>query len=42
VEQQLMAAFPQSEVLVHQEPYGLSDERLDTRIAEAGRLRHGS
>jgi len=40
VEQQLMAAFPQSEVLVHQEPYGLSDERLDTRIAEAGRLRH--
>jgi ferrous-iron efflux pump FieF len=41
VEAQLMEAFPQAEVLVHQEPYGLSDERLDTRIAEAGRLRRG-
>ena len=39
VERRLMAAFPQAEVLVHQEPYGLSDERLDTRIAEAGRIR---
>ena len=41
VERQLMAAFPQAEVLVHQEPHGLSDERLDTRIAEAGRIRRG-
>ena len=41
VERQLMAAFPLSEVLVHQEPYGLTDERLDTRIAEAGRIRRG-
>jgi ferrous-iron efflux pump FieF len=41
VESQIMAAFPQAEVLVHQEPYGLSDERLDTRIAEAGRIRRG-
>ena len=41
VESQIMAAFPQAEVLVHQEPHGLSDERLDTRIAEAGRIRRG-
>jgi ferrous-iron efflux pump FieF len=39
VEQRIQAAFPAAEVLVHQEPYGLDDERLDTRIAESGRLR---
>ncbi|QQP88109.1 cation diffusion facilitator family transporter [Skermanella sp. TT6] len=42
VECRLTEAFPQAEVIVHQEPFGLSDDRLDTRIAEAGRLRRGS
>lgn len=39
VEDRLMQAFPNAEVIVHQEPEGLDDERLDHRIAESGRLR---
>lgn len=33
VERALTAAFPGSEVLLHQEPHGLIDERLDHRLA---------
>jgi ferrous-iron efflux pump FieF len=33
VEQALQNAFPAAEVIVHQEPAGLEDERLDRRIA---------
>lgn len=32
VELEVMAAFPNSEVLIHQEPEGLEDERLDLRL----------
>ncbi|HEY0834968.1 MAG TPA: cation diffusion facilitator family transporter [Azospirillum sp.] len=33
VECDLRAAFPNAEVIIHQEPAGLADERLDNRIA---------
>lgn len=33
IERQLREAFPNAEVLIHQEPSGLNDERLDNRIA---------
>jgi ferrous-iron efflux pump FieF len=33
IEQQLRAAFPRAEVLIHQEPAGLDDHRLDHQIA---------
>lgn len=36
VEQRLRDAFANTEVLVHQEPAGLMDERLDHRIRDAG------
>jgi ferrous-iron efflux pump FieF len=32
LEHELAAAFPDSEVIIHQEPAGLTDERLDHRI----------
>ena len=32
VEAEVMAAFPNSEVLIHQEPEGLEDDRLDRRL----------
>jgi len=35
VEHELRAAFPNAEVIIHQEPAGLVDERLDNRIAGA-------
>lgn len=34
VERDLCAAFPKAEVLIHQEPSGLNDERLDARLVE--------
>lgn len=37
IEQSLLAAFPGSEVLIHQEPYGLDDERLDRRLVRLTR-----
>ena len=33
VEARIRAAFPEADILVHQEPAGLEDPRLDTRIA---------
>jgi ferrous-iron efflux pump FieF len=33
VEAHIRAAFPEADILVHQEPAGLEDPRLDTRIA---------
>jgi ferrous-iron efflux pump FieF len=33
VEGRIRAAFPEADILVHQEPAGLADERLDHRIA---------
>ena len=33
VEQRIRAAFPAADIIVHQEPAGLADERLDTLIA---------
>ncbi|WP_207478285.1 cation diffusion facilitator family transporter [Arenibaculum pallidiluteum] len=33
IEELIRAAFPGAEVMVHQEPFGLDDERLDARIA---------
>jgi ferrous-iron efflux pump FieF len=33
VEARIRAAFPEADILVHQEPAGLEDARLDTRIA---------
>jgi ferrous-iron efflux pump FieF len=33
VEGRIRAAFPEADILVHQEPAGLEDPRLDTRIA---------
>ena len=33
IEAELFAAFPAAEVILHQEPAGLDDERLDHRIA---------
>ena len=35
IEAQLFAAFPEAEVILHQEPQGLDDARLDHRIARA-------
>ena len=32
VEDQIIAAFPKADVIIHQEPYGLNDERLDDKI----------
>lgn len=32
IEEELRAAYPRCEVLIHQEPYGLEDDRLDDRI----------
>lgn len=39
IEQRLLEAFPGAEVLIHQEPAGLADERLDHRLARAARPR---
>ena len=36
VERELMEAFPNAEALIHQEPAGLQDERLDNRIGGIG------
>ena len=33
IEAELFAAFPAAEVILHQEPAGLEDARLDHRIA---------
>jgi ferrous-iron efflux pump FieF len=33
VEARIRAAFPEADILVHQEPAGLADERRDARIA---------
>ena len=33
VEQRIRAAFPAADIIVHQEPAGLADERLDAQIA---------
>ncbi|MBP2227043.1 ferrous-iron efflux pump FieF [Azospirillum agricola] len=41
VERRLSAAFDNAEVLVHQEPAGLVDERLDHRIKGAGGVASG-
>ena len=35
IETSLKEAFPKAEILIHQEPAGLDDQRLDQRIAEA-------
>lgn len=40
LEHELGAAFPEAEVIIHQEPAGLEDDRLDHRIA-AARLARG-
>jgi ferrous-iron efflux pump FieF len=37
IERSLREAFPRTEILIHQEPAGLDDQRLDQRIAEASR-----
>lgn len=37
IETELRRAFPAAEVIVHEEPAGLKDERLDQRIAAQGR-----
>jgi ferrous-iron efflux pump FieF len=37
VEGRIRAAFPEADILVHQEPAGLEDPRLDTRIAASER-----
>ena len=36
VERQLMRAFPGAEVMLHQEPAGIEDERLDERLVRQG------
>jgi ferrous-iron efflux pump FieF len=33
VETRIRAAFPSADIIVHQEPAGVADERLDTQIA---------
>jgi ferrous-iron efflux pump FieF len=33
LEEKLSQAFPDSEIIIHQEPAGISDRRLDHRIA---------
>jgi ferrous-iron efflux pump FieF len=35
IERRLMAAFPNASVIIHQEPAGVQDDRLDDRIAAA-------
>ena len=37
VEERIRRAFPEADILVHQEPVGLEDARLDHRIAASGR-----
>ena len=37
IEQRLQNDFPNTEILIHQEPEGLDDQRLDQRIAEKRR-----
>jgi ferrous-iron efflux pump FieF len=37
VEARIRAAFPSADIIVHQEPAGLADERLDAQIAAAKR-----
>jgi ferrous-iron efflux pump FieF len=37
VEARIRAAFPAADIIVHQEPAGLADERLDARIRAAER-----
>jgi ferrous-iron efflux pump FieF len=37
VEARIRAAFPEADILVHQEPAGLADERRDARIAATER-----
>jgi ferrous-iron efflux pump FieF len=37
LEREIGAAFPEVEVIIHPEPAGLDDERLDHRIAAAAR-----
>jgi len=37
VEERIRAAFPAADILVHQEPAGLEDERLDHKIADVER-----
>ncbi len=38
LEEKLRSAFPDAEIIIHQEPAGLEDARLDHRIqARAGR-----
>ena len=37
VEARIRAAFPAADIIVHQEPAGLADERLDAQIAAAER-----
>jgi ferrous-iron efflux pump FieF len=37
VEARIRAAFPSADIIVHQEPAGLADERLDAQIAAARR-----
>lgn len=39
LEEKLARAFPDSEIIIHQEPAGLDDVRLDHRIAASGRPR---
>lgn len=36
IEARLHRAFPTSEVVIHPEPYGIQDDRLDDRIADSG------
>lgn len=36
LEADLMAAFPNAEVMIHQEPAGIDDERLDKRLGRKG------
>jgi len=37
VEERIRAAFPAADIIVHQEPAGLADARLDAQIAAAER-----
>ena len=37
VEARIRAAFPEADIIVHQEPAGLEDERRDAQIARAER-----
>jgi ferrous-iron efflux pump FieF len=41
VEARIRAAFPAADIIVHQEPAGLADERLDVQIAAAEEGRRG-